>query len=219
VLTAMAEGRVARVEELTRIPSEVQDALITILSEKTLPIPELGSEVQAAKGFTVIATANDRDRGVNDLSSALRRRFNTVVLPLPATEDEEVGIVARRVGELGASLELPEVPSALEEIRRVVTVFRELRSGLTADGRTTVKSPSGTLSTAEAISVVTSGIALAAHFGDGTLRAADVAAGIRGAVVKDPVTDQVAWTEYLEAVVRERAGWGDFYRACRENDG
>jgi MoxR-like ATPase len=219
ILTAMAEGRVARVEELTRIPSEVQDALITILSEKTLPIPELGSEVQAAKGFTVIATANDRDRGVNDLSSALRRRFNTVVLPLPATEDEEVGIVSRRVSELGASLELPEVPSALEEIRRVVTVFRELRSGLTADGRTTVKSPSGTLSTAEAISVVTSGIALAAHFGDGTLRAADVAAGIRGAVVKDPVTDQVAWTEYLEAVVRERAGWGDFYRACRENDG
>ena len=219
VLTAMAEGRVARVEELTRIPSEVQDALITILSEKTLPIPELGSEVQAAKGFTVIATANDRDRGVNDLSSALRRRFNTVVLPLPATEDEEVGIVARRVSELGASLELPEVPSALEEIRRVVTVFRELRSGVTADGRTTVKSPSGTLSTAEAISVVTSGIALAAHFGDGTLRAADVAAGIRGAVVKDPVTDGVAWTEYLEAVVRERSGWGDFYRACRENDG
>jgi MoxR-like ATPase len=219
VLTAMAEGRVARIEELTRIPSEVQDALITILSEKTLPIPELGSEVQAAKGFTVIATANDRDRGVNDLSSALRRRFNTVVLPLPATEDDEVAIVARRVGELGASLELPEVPSALEEIRRVVTVFRELRSGVTADGRTSLKSPSGTLSTAEAISVLTSGIALAAHFGDGTLRAADVAAGIRGAVIKDPVTDQVAWTEYLEAVVRERAEWGDFYRACRENDG
>ncbi|MDN5857263.1 MAG: AAA family ATPase [Pseudonocardia sp.] len=219
VLTAMVEGRVARVEELTRIPSDVQDALITILSEKTLPIPELGSQVQAVKGFTVIATANDRDRGVNDLSSALRRRFNTVVLPLPATEDEEVAIVSRRVGELGASLELPEVPSALAEIRRVVTVFRELRSGLTADGRTSLKSPSGTLSTAEAISVVTSGIALAAHFGDGTLRAADVAAGIRGAVINDPVTDQVAWTEYLEAVVRERAEWADFYRACREQDG
>ena len=86
---AMAEGRIARVEELTRIPSDVQDALITILSEKTLPVPELGIEVQAAKGFSVIATANDRDRGVNELSSALRRRFNTVVLPLPATEDEE----------------------------------------------------------------------------------------------------------------------------------
>jgi MoxR-like ATPase len=216
VMTAMAEGRIARVEELTRIPSDVQDALITILSEKTLPVPELGIEVQAAKGFSVIATANDRDRGVNELSSALRRRFNTVVLPLPATEDEEVDIVARRVEQLGRSLDLPEVPSALDEIRRVVTVFRELRSGMTSDRRTTLKSPTGTMSPAEAISVVTSGIALAAHFGDGVLRASDVAAGILGAVIKDPVTDATAWGEYLEAVVRERTGWGDFYRACRE---
>jgi MoxR-like ATPase len=216
VMTAMAEGRIARVEELTRIPSDVQDALITILSEKTLPVPELGTEVQAAKGFSVIATANDRDRGVNDLSSALRRRFNTVVLPLPASEEEEVEIVARRVEQLGRALELPDVPSALDEIRRVVTVFRELRSGLTADRRTSLKSPSGTMSPAEAISVVTSGIALAAHFGDGVLRPADVAAGIVGAVVKDPVSDAAAWAEYLEAVVRERNGWTDFYRACRE---
>ena len=85
VMRAMRQGRIARVEELTRIPSDVQDALITILSEKALPIPELSSEVQAVKGFNVIATANNRDRGVNELSSALKRRFNTVVLPLPAT--------------------------------------------------------------------------------------------------------------------------------------
>jgi MoxR-like ATPase len=219
VMTAMAEGRLARVEELTRIPSDVQDALITILSEKTLPVPELGTEVQATKGFNVIATANDRDRGVNDLSSALRRRFNTVVLPLPASEEEEVAIVARRVASLGRALDLPEVPSALEEIRRVVTVFRELRSGTTTDGRTTLNSPTGTLSPAEAISVLTSGIALAAHFGDGVLHAADVAAGLVGAVVKDPVTDAAVWAEYLEAVVRERKDWSDFYRACRDVSG
>jgi MoxR-like ATPase len=219
VMTAMSEGRIARVEELTRIPSDVQDALITILSEKTLPIPELGTEVQARKGFNVIATANDRDRGINELSSALRRRFNTVVMPLPASEEEEVTIVARRVQSLGRALDLPEVPSALEEIRRVVTIFRELRSGATTDGRTTLKSPTGTMSPAEAISVITSGIALAAHFGDGVLRPADVAAGIVGAVVKDPVTDAAVWAEYLEAVVRERRGWGDFYRACREVSG
>ncbi|WP_116453624.1 ATP-binding protein [Blastococcus litoris] len=219
IMTAMREGRIARVEELTRIPSDVQDALITVLSEKTLPVPELSTEVQAAKGFNVIATANDRDRGVNELSSALRRRFNTVVLPLPASFDDEVDIVARRVESLGRSLELPETPAALEEIRRVVTVFRELRSGLTGDGRTKLKPPSGTLSTAEAISVVTAGLTLSAHFGDGVLRPADVAAGIVGAVVKDPVADTVAWTEYLEAVAREREGWGDFYRACREVSG
>jgi MoxR-like ATPase len=216
VMVAMRTGAVARIEELTRMPADVQDALITVLSEKTLPIPELGSEVQAARGFNVVATANDRDKGVNDLSSALRRRFNTVVLPLPASEEDEVGIVADRVASMAASLELPDVPAALEEIRRVVTVFRELRSGVTGDGRTTLKSPSGTLSTAEAISVVTHGLALSAHFGDGLLRASDVASGIVGAVVKDPVADRVVWNEYLEAVARGRAGWSDFYSACRD---
>ncbi len=215
VMRAMERGSIVRLEELTRMPSDVQDALITVLSEKTLPIPELGSEVQAVKGFNVIATANDRDRGINDLSSALRRRFNTVVLPLPATIDEEVAIVERRVAELGHALELPPVPAAAEEIRRVVTVFRELRSGLTEDGRLSLKSPSGTLSTAEVISVVVNGIALATHFGNGRLEVDEVAAGIVGAVVRDPVRDQVAWREYLEAVVRERPGWGDFYTACR----
>jgi MoxR-like ATPase len=219
IMTAMTDGRIARLEELTRIPSDVQDALITILSEKTLPVPELGTEVQALPGFNVIATANDRDRGVNELSSALRRRFNTVVLPLPASSEEEVEIVARRVEQLGRSLQLPEVPAAVTEIRRVVTVFRELRSGGTEDGRTKLKSPSGTLSTAEAISVLTSGLALSAHFGDGVLRPSDIAAGILGAVIRDPVSDRVAWVEYLEAVVRERDGWADFYRACREVTG
>jgi MoxR-like ATPase len=215
VFRAMADGAIARVEEMTRMPADIQDSLITILSEKTLPVAELGYEVQARKGFNLIATANDRDRGINELSSALRRRFNTVVLPVPADAEEEVDIVTRRVVALGQSLELPDVPAAAEEIRRVVTVFRELRSGLTEDGRTKLKSPSGTLSTAEAISVVTNGIALAAHFGDGVLRPADVAAGIVGAVVKDPTSDGIVWQEYLETVVRERDGWRDFYRAAR----
>jgi MoxR-like ATPase len=216
MMRAMQEGKIARVEELTRIPADVQDSLITILSEKTLPIPELNEEVQAVKGFNVIATANNRDKGVNDLSSALKRRFNTVILPVPATADEEADIVQRRVASLGRSLELPVEPPALEEIRRIVTVFRELRNGVTADGKTKLKSPSGTLSTAEAISVVNSGLALAGHFGDGRLRAADVAAGLVGAVVKDPVQDRVVWLEYLETVAKERNGWKDLYRACRE---
>jgi MoxR-like ATPase len=218
MMRAMQEGKIARLEELTRIPSEVQDTLITILSEKTLPIPELNDEVQAIKGFNLIATANDRDRGVNDLSSALRRRFNTVVLPLPDSAEEEVTIVQQRVAGLGRALELPAEPPALEEIRRVVTVFRELRSGITADGQTKVKSPSSTLSTAEAISVINSGMALAAHFGDGRLNAGDLAAGLVGAVVKDPVQDRLIWREYLETVVKERDGWKDLYRSCREID-
>jgi MoxR-like ATPase len=216
VLRGMETGAIVRLEELTRIPSEVQDALITILSEKTLPIPELDTEVQARQGFNVIATANDRDRGVNDLSAALKRRFNVVVLPLPDDPEEEVAIVRQRVEQLGRALELPAELDGLAEIRRVVTVFRELRSGVTEDGRTTIKSPSATLSTAEAISVLTGGIALAAHFGDGTLRADDVAAGLVSAVVQDPVQDRIVWREYLETVVKDRKGWKDLYRACRE---
>jgi MoxR-like ATPase len=216
IMRAMQLGTIARIEELTRIPSDVQDALITILSEKSLPIPELDSEVQAVRGFNIVATANDRDKGVNELSSALRRRFNTVVLPLPASIDDEIEIVRRRVDDLGVALELPPSAPATDEIRRVVTIFRELRDGVTADGRTKVKSPSSTLSTAEAISVVTNGLTLAAHFGDGELRAADVAASLVGAVVKDPVQDRIAWEEYLEAVARERRGWSDLYQACRD---
>lgn len=216
IMRAMKDGMIARVEELTRIPADVQDTLITILSEKTLPIPELNEHVQAVKGFNVIATANDRDRGVNDLSSALRRRFNTVVLPVPDSIEEEVDIVSRRVSSLGRALELPGETPALEEIRRIVTIFRELRNGVTADGKTKIKSPSGTMSTAEAISVVNSGIALSGHFGDGKMKASDVAAGLTGAVIKDPVQDNIVWKEYLETVVKDRDGWKDLYRACRE---
>lgn len=216
VMRAMETGALVRIEELTRIPADVQDSLITILSEKHLPLPELDSEVQARRGFNVIATANNRDKGVNDLSSALKRRFNTVVLPLPDTLEQEVEIVRTRVAALSDSLRLPADLSQLAEIDRVVTIFRELRSGVTADRRTTVKSPSATLSTAEAISVMTSGVSLAAHFGDGVVRAADVAAGLVGAIVKDPVQDRIVWDEYLETVVKDRRDWADLYRACRE---
>jgi MoxR-like ATPase len=216
VMRAMREGKIARLEEMTRMQSDVQDALITILSEKTLPIPELDTEVQAVKGFNVIATANNRDRGVNDLSSALKRRFNTVVMPVPASLEDEAEIVRMRAAELGRALELPAEVPAMEEIRRVVTIFRELRSGMTEDGKTKLKSPSSTLSPAEAISVVTNGLALAAHFGNGRLTAADVAAGLAGAIIQDPVQDRVALIEYLETVVKERDGWNDLYRAGRE---
>jgi MoxR-like ATPase len=216
ILRAMESGALARLEELTRVPADVQDTLITILSEKTLPVPELGTEVRAQRGFNLIATSNNKDRGVNEMSSALKRRFNTVVLPTPETLDEEVSIVQMRVDAIGKALELPAEAPALAEIRRIVTVFRELRDGKTEDGKSKLKSPSGTLSTAEAISVVSNGMALAGHFGDGTLTAHDVASGLVGAVVKDPVQDGVVWREYLETVVKERDGWKDLYRACRE---
>ncbi len=173
-------------------------------------------EVQAAKGFNVIATANHRDRGVNELSSALLRRFNTVVLETPETLDEEIAIVDKRVREMGQSLELPAEKPILDEIRRVVTIFRELRSGSTLDGKLKLKSPTGTLSTAEAISVMNAGLSLSGHFGDGDVKAQDLAAAVFGAIIKDPVQDRVVLQEYLQSVVKERDGWKDLYRAFRE---
>lgn len=216
VMHAMQDGKIVRVEELTRIPSDVQDSLITILSEKTLPIPELNTEIQARQGFNLIATANDRDKGVNELSSALRRRFNTVVMPLPTTVEEEVEIVKTRVEKMGQSLELPSEAAPIKEIQRLVTIFRELRSGRTEDGRSKLKSPSSTLSPAEAISVINNGQAMATHFGDGTIKASDIAASLTGAIIKDPIHDKTIWLEYLETVVKEREEWQDLYRACRE---
>lgn len=214
-LRGMQEGKVVRIEELTRIPSDVQDALISIMSEKVVAIPELNVERKAYSGFNIIATANNRDRGVNELSSALRRRFNTVTLPPPETLEEEVKIVRNRVEELGQTFEFPTAPPAQEELQRVVTIFRELRSGVTIDGKR-VKSPTGTLSTAEAISVVNNALATAGYFGDGNLSARDLAVGLVGAVVQDLNTDPAIWNEYVENVVKERKDWDDLYKACKD---
>ncbi len=216
LMNAMRKGQICRMEELTRMSSEVQDTLITVLSEKIMPIPELNTQVQAISGFNIIATANNRDKGVNELSGALKRRFNTVILPSPASQAEEVEIVQRRIKDYAQVLEMPIDKHLLEEINRIVTIFRELRGGVTADGKTKLKSPGSSMSTAEAISVVNSGMVLATHFGDGRLTASDIASSLTGAVVKDPVQDALVWNEYLETVVKRRDEWADIYRACKE---
>jgi len=216
LMRAMEEGTIVRLEELTRMGSEVQDTLITVLSEKTLPIPELNTAVDAQRGFNVIATANTRDKGVNELSSALKRRFNVVVLPLPSSLEEETQIVVKRVQEIGMSLKLPPIAPADKEIARIVTLFRELRDGQTLNGKMKLKTVTGSLSTAEAISVGVSAWAEAAHFGGGRVDASSLAGNLVGAVVKDPVQDSVALQEYLENVVRGRDGWSDLYTAIRE---
>src|SRR6266481_4586497 len=122
IFRAMEGGSIARFEEITRCASEVQDALISLLSEKRLSIPELATEVPAQRGFSVIATANTRDRGVNDMSAALKRRFNIVVLPTPKTLEIEIAIVRKRVGELAVNLRLKsEIPNE-DAITKVVTI-------------------------------------------------------------------------------------------------
>lgn len=217
IYRAMEAGKLVRFEEITRTPSEVQDALITILSEKVMAVPELGFHLAARRGFSLIGTANTRDRGVNDMSAALKRRFNLVVLPVPQDVETEVRIVTKRVAEIGSGLRLPAPPPAEEAVRKVVQIFQELRRGQTLDGKQKVKPPSGVLSAAEAISLLNNSMALAGHFGGGTVTDRDLAAGLHGVVVKEDARDGPIWVEYLENIMKKRgAGWRDLYAACKE---
>ncbi len=219
ILRAMESGTLARFEEVTRCASEVQDAMISILSEKTISIPELKSEVPARRGFSVIATANTRDRGVNDMSAALKRRFNIVVLPTPKTIESEIEIVSKRVRDLASNLELKAKVPAADAVEKVVTIFRELRTGQTLDGKAKLKTPSGVLSTAEAISVLANSMALAGNFGTGEVSPVDLASAIQGSVVKDEEKDRVVWQEYLTNVLKKRgAEWRPLYTACSEQN-
>jgi MoxR-like ATPase len=217
IYRAMETGSIARFEEISRCASEVQDALISIMSEKNIAIPELGEEISALRGFSIIATANTRDRGVNDMSSALKRRFNIVVLPAPADLHTEVDIVTQRVGEISASYRLPAALPAQDIVLKVVTIFRELRQGMTLDEKQKLKSTSGVISTAEAISLLTNSMALAGCFGNGKISDDDLAAGLQGAIVKDDEKDAIAWKEYLENIMKKRGSdWRSLYNACRE---
>lgn len=219
VFRAMESGSLARFEEITRCASEVQDAMISLLSEKRISVPELETEVAAQKGFSVIATANSRDRGVNDMSAALKRRFNIIVLPTPGTLETEIDIVRKRVRELATNLELRAKIPGDDAIEKIVTIFRELRSGQTLDGKNKLKTPSGVLSTAEAISVLANSMALAGSFGTGEVTAHDLAAGLQGSVVKDEEKDKGVWQEYLANVLKKRgAEWRPLYTACSEHN-
>jgi MoxR-like ATPase len=220
VFRAMESGSLARLEEISRCASEVQDSLISLLSEKRIAVPELTTEVAAQKGFSVIATANTRDRGVNVMSAALKRRFNIVVLPTPHSLETEIEIVSKRVRELATSLELRATVPAEEAVEKVVTIFRELRTGQTLDGKNKLKTPSGVLSTAEAISVLANSMALAGSFGSGQVTAHDLAAGLQGSVVKDEEKDRAIWQEYLANVLKKRgAEWRPLFTACSEHNG
>ncbi len=180
-------------------------------------MPELGLEVPAQKGFSVIATANTRDKGVNEMSAALKRRFNIVVLPAPADLESEMDIVKTRVAQLSENLDLNAKLPEQEVVEKVCTIFRELRLGTTLDGKQKLKPTTGVLSTAEAISLLANSMALAGSFGNGTITDYDLAAGLQGAIVKDDEKDSLAWKEYLENVLRKRGfAWSGLYKECKE---
>lgn len=219
VLNAMRSGRIVRFEEITRCPPEVQDALISILSEKALALPELGADrvETAQKGFNIIGTANLRDRGVHEMSSALKRRFNfETVHPIadPAFEKELVmRQLAERLEPEGVSLRGVEDVADL-----LVKTFQDLRTGRTAEG-TSLNRPDAVMSSAEAVNVLHAAALEAAYLGDGTINGGHVARQLQGVVLKDSPDDGKKLRAYVDHIARERANrsavWKDFYKTAR----
>jgi MoxR-like ATPase len=219
-MIAMRAGGLLRFEELTRCVPDVQDALVSILSDKAVAVPELPGDnmVFAKPGFNVIATANTRDQGVNELSAALKRRFNYVYIPIVGDQKTEVKIVQQRAAEL---LERYNLPAKLSPpvIELLATVFREIRNGKTHDG-VSLKKPSTTLSTAEAIGVALDAALHSRFFGGGEVGPADIARNMVGMVVKEDQEDKVSLKEYATLVAKKRGAkekaWKEFHDALVE---
>ena len=217
----LERGGIVRFEEVTRCPPEIQDTLISILSDKVLHVPELGdgegAVLLARKGFNVIATANLRDRGVHEMSSALKRRFNFETVHPIADRDFELQLVmdqtAALLGEAEASADVGR-----DVVQLLVTTFNDLRTGRTAEG-TVVERPSTVMSTAEAVAVAFAAALDARYFGDGTVAAEHVVRQLRGTVLKDNPDDAKKVRQYFDVVVKGRAatdaGWKRLYDARR----
>lgn len=214
-MVAMQNGSLLRFEEITRCLPDVQDSLVSLLSDKAIAIPELpdANMIWAKSGFNVIATANTRDQGVNELSAALKRRFNYIHIPVVTDHKTEVEIVQKRAFELLKRYDMPvNLPPPIIEL--LTTVFREIREGKTDDG-VSVKKPTTTVSTAEAISVAIDAALYSRFFGSGQIGAGDVARNLVGSIVKEDVNDLAVLKEYAVLVAKRRAekdkNWRDFH--------
>ncbi len=207
VVTAMRTGRVARIEEITRCLPEVQDGLVSLLSDRRIAVPELGDHtIAATPGFSVIATANLRDRGVSEMSAALKRRFNFEEVRPISDPAAEIALVTDRTEQ---ALEAAGAPVQVDAVvvETLVTAFRELRNGRTQEGWA-VERPSTVLSTAEAVAISGS-IALARAFFPHSADAMRHLPGqLLGAVRKDDPEDGARLLAYWDTVVQRRASEG-----------
>ncbi|WP_329181056.1 ATP-binding protein [Streptomyces sp. NBC_01477] len=224
IMTAMEAGAIGRFEELTRSTSDVQDALISILSEKYISVPELDSDnsdniVFAKPGFSIIATANSRDRGVNDLSSALKRRFNFVRIPVVTNKKSEAEIVRFRTEELlrRHRIELDVPPTLLDVL---LQSFADLRASAAAAGSDDEKLESA-LSTAEQIGVLEDAILHSNFFGERALTAHTLASSLVGSLARREPEDLAIFNKYLHGVVEPRSkevggSWPEFLEGGRD---
>lgn len=221
IMTAMEGGLMGRFEELTRCSSDVQDALISILSEKYTTIPELKGDnvVFARPGFNIIATANARDRGVNDLSSALKRRFNFVQVPIVTNKKTEKEIILFRTRELLARNRFEvEVPPAMLDI--LLQTFADLREAAAAENSEDARLESA-LSTAEQIGVLEDAVLHGQFFGEGDLAPPMLARSLVGTLARRMPEDVSILNKFWHASVSKRAkkedaSWRAFEAAGKE---
>lgn len=215
----MQTGIITRFEEITRCPPEIQDTMVSVLSDKVLLVPELDGEarvVLAQPGFNVIATANIRDRGVNEMSSALKRRFNFASVQPIRDLAQEMKLVMEQTEQLLAAA---GVPLTLERdvVELLVTTFHELREGTTAEGKQ-IERPTTTMSTAEAVSVGLAAGLDAYYYGEQRLTGAHIVRHLAGGVIKDHSDDLKRLRHYFDTVVQQRGQeqgglWREFYQA------
>lgn len=215
IMTAMQQGAMGRFEELTRCTSDVQDALISIMSEKYIAIPELKDDntVFARSGFNLIATANSRDRGVNDLSSALKRRFNFVHIPIVTNKKQEREIILFRTQELlqrqSFSVNVP--PTLLDVLLQTFADLREVSNAATSEDTRLESS----LSTAEQIGVLEDAVLYSNYFGESQLTARLVARSLVGTLVRRLPEDIAVMSKFWNSVIakrseEQRGDWQDF---------
>ena len=218
VFNGLRDGKIVRFEEITRCQPEIQDALVSVLSDKCLHIAELEGDLSvlsAQRGFNVIATANLQDRGVNEMSSALKRRFNFETVHPIADRDMEMALVREQTEKLlsECSVEMKYSEDALELL---ITTFQDLRHGKTAEGAS-VEKPSTVMSTAEAVSVSLSACLDAHYFGKGRIDGSHITRQLVGTVFKDDPNDAKKLKHYLNVVAKARSKrggvWSEFYKS------
>jgi len=214
----MTQGKLVRFEEITRCPVEIQDTLLSVLSDRVLPIPELEDEnrtLYARVGFNIIASANTRDRGVNEMSAALKRRFNFETVHPISNLSNEMALVQRETDRLLSRAQVPvSLRPELTEI--LVTTFHELRRGKTGDGKA-LEALTTVMSTAEAVSVGYAAGIHAYYYGDGQVRPEHLVQSMLGSALKDAPDDLKKLQHYFNHVVKGRTSgdWRAFYEARR----
>jgi MoxR-like ATPase len=220
---AMQHGQLCRFEEITRVQPEIQDCLIGLLSDKVLHVPELDGDdaiVYAARGFNVLATANLRDRGVHEMSSALKRRFNFETVRPISDRKLETQLVRDQTEALFRHAQV-DVEFGVDAVELLVTAFHDLRSGATAEG-VVVEKPTAVMSSAEAVAVGYAAGLDAHYFGDGRVGGEHIARQLIGTVLKDNPDDGKKLRHYFDVVVKHRAQrhtqWKRVLDARRELD-